>query len=473
MNGPSCERVYEVTGWRGVCIEGRQRCHGPGPSRIGTAVDRGDTVSGAAARMRTEANDRYDGAGVTQTPDRVDIYRTEAEFDALEDEWRALKAASPDTPYFASFDWCRSWWTWFGAPEGRQMAIVAVRRDGELQVLMPLTVSRALLFGSASLMGEGSGQYSDCLVRPERRSDPLLPKLVAAALSGLGVDRVTMSNCRDDAAIIDLLSTVRRGKTWIRAAEYCNVEVRPAEFDGLDGYMKSRSSSLRKGLRRRRKKLAELGEVVHEQITDPALLGCAAEQMLQLKLAWLRESGLHGRFVGQPGVEHWLPDLMRRAGASGRLHLSVIRVGEHICAAQLAFRSERTLTAYFSAFDTSLSSYAVGKLHLEDHIVEIFKRNLVLDLLPPSDDYKREWGIEGVRVAAYTVPLTALGAAVSAVYSVKSRDLAKKIYMRLPAGMRAAAASALLDLIRRLRTRVAGGAEVRPATNFVATVHKE
>lgn len=383
-----------------------------------------------------------------------------AALDALEESWRELESAVPDARYFSSFDWCASWWESFGRSEGRCIAVVTIRRDGVLQALMPLTLSRAPGFVSARLMGDDTGQYADCLVRPERRGDPKLSRAIAAGLSQLGVDRITLTNCREDAAIIELLGTIRRGKRWIRASETFNAEVRPEAFDGLAGYMKSRSSSLRKGLRRRRRKLAELGDVTHEHITDPAALKEAARQIVALKLAWLADSGFHGRLVARAGFEDWLLGVMRRASRNGKLHLSVIRVGERICAAQVAFRTDGELTAYFSAYDVKLSSYAVGKLHLEDHIVEVFERGIVLDLMPPSDAYKCEWGIEAVAAAAYTVPLTLKGAAVSAVVNVRSRALAKAAYMRLPAGLRAGVAAKLLETLRRTRRLAAGDAAV-------------
>ena len=393
--------------------------------------------------------------------DTIRVFSTIGDLGATEADWRALEAAVPDASYFTSFDWCECWWTWFGRDSGRELAIVAVYAGDTLQAIVPLTVARSIFFCSARLMGDDTGQYADCLVRPERRGDPVLARAVVSGLKRLGLDRITLTNCRDDAAIIELVDHLRGGSPWIRAAEYSNVEIRPADFGGLEAYGKSRSSSLRKGLRRRRRKLAELGDVRYECITDPDAFAELAEHIVRLKLEWLEDNGLHGRYLARPGLDGWMAEVMRRAQNSGHLHMSVCYVGERICAAQLAFQSRTRVTGYFSAFDISLSRNAVGKLHLEDLIADIFEHDQVLDLMPPSDSYKREWGVEVMKVAAYTVPLTPWGALVSRFYSVRTRALAKSAYLRLPQGMRAGIAAALLGALSRARRSLA--ARRRPA----------
>ncbi|MFV2035847.1 MAG: GNAT family N-acetyltransferase [Halocynthiibacter sp.] len=182
--------------------------------------------------------------------------------------------------------------------------------------------------------------------------------------------------------------------------------------------------------------------------------------------------GLHGRYLARPGLDGWMADIMHRAERSGHLHMSVMSVGSRICAAQLAFQSKSKITGYFSAFDISLSRNAVGKLHLQDLITDIFEHNLVLDLMPPSDSYKCEWGVEATKVAAYTVPLTRWGAVVSQVYSVRTRSLAKAAYLRLPNGVRAGIAAGTLDVARKAKRLFAGSGPAAPVPTPVSLVAK-
>ncbi|VAW12627.1 hypothetical protein MNBD_ALPHA09-1883 [hydrothermal vent metagenome] len=411
----------------------------------------------------------------TQTmADTVKVFTKASDFAAIEADWRALEALVPDASYFTSFDWCECWWNWFGQDSGREFAVLAVYAGDAIQALLPLTVARSMVFSSARLMGDDTGQYADCLVRPERRGDPALARAVASGLKRLGLDRITLTNCRDDSAVAELVGSWRGGragsrKTWIRAAEYSNVEIRPADFDGLKVYRSSRSSSLRKGLRRRRRKLAELGDVQYKRITEPGAFAGLAQHIVRLKLEWLDDNGLHGRYLARPGLVGWMAEVMARAAASGHLHMSVMTVDGRACAAQLAFQSRVKVTGYFSAFDIALSRNAVGKLHLEDLIVDIFEHDQVLDLMPPADSYKREWGVEVMKVAAYTVPLTPWGAFVSRFYSVKTRALAKSAYLRLPQGLRAGVAAGILDFLRRIKRTLAGSAPTASPSNLKRT----
>jgi len=399
------------------------------------------------------------GSGKTVV-DTIRVFASVAELDQLKPDWQNLEAAVPDASYFTSYDWCVCWWNWFGRDSGRKLAVLGVYAGDTLQAVLPLMTARTWFFSSARLLGDDTGQYADCLVRPERRGDPVLARAVVSGLRRLGLDRMTLTNCRDDAAIAELLGGQGESGNWTSAARYSNVEVRPADFDTLEDYRKSRSSSLKKGLRRRRRKLTELGDVNYECITDPARFSAVAKHIVGLKLAWLENNGLHGRFLARANLDGWMADVMGRAARKGCLHMSVMKVGERICAAQLAFQSRSKITGYFSAFDIELSSNAVGKLHLEDLIADSFDRDLILDLMPPSDSYKCEWGVEVTKVAAYTVPLTPLGAGVSAIYNVKTRALVKSAYLRLPNTIRAGIAAGLLDALRKAKRLFAGS---RPA----------
>ena len=59
---------------------------------------------------------------------RVDILRTLADVEAIEDEWRALEVATPETTGFQSFDWCRAWMR--ADTGGRDRWRIVAVRDG-------------------------------------------------------------------------------------------------------------------------------------------------------------------------------------------------------------------------------------------------------------------------------------------------------------------------------------------------------
>lgn len=402
---------------------------------------------------------KHEGLGEADAPQSPSSYHlrivTEArDLASLEADWRALEARTEDAFYFTSYDWCSSWWQWFGCHSGRRLGVLAAYDGAGIQAILPLTTAKAWFFTSARLMGDDTGQYADCLVATDRREDEALIATIAEGLKTLGVDRITLSNCREDSALNQLLGRSGSGQGWVSAAEHANVEIRSEDFDGYDAYLASRSSSLKKNLRRRRRKLAELGDLRCERVTDPAQMAAIASRIVDLKLNWLAEYGLHGRFLAQKGLDGWMSDVMHASMASGQLHLSVLWLDDKICAAQLAFERNSKVIGYFSAFDLEYSSFAVGKLHIEDQIADVFKEHQSLDLMPPTDDYKLEWGVSTTKVAAYTVPLSPLGALVTRFYNVKTRAMAKDLYLKLPETMRAGTAAKAVGAARWLQQRL-------------------
>lgn len=415
-----------------------------------------DTTAAAALRrgaFRPAALERAGPAsGIS-----VELIHHEQGFAALEDEWRALEARAPACEYFACFDWVWCWWRHFGAPSGAAPLLIAARRAGTLVALMPLAVDRAGPYRYATLMGNGTGQYGDILADPAP-ADPApadRTELFAALWSGLKgarVDAVHFDTVRDDSVLAAFLAPRRK----CVGQEQSSYEVDTSAFADFDAYTASRAARQRKDLRRRRRRLAEAGSPVYTVVTDPCAIGETAIRAIELKREWLAERGLHGRFLARANVGAWLADVAGRAHARGRLHLSVLRVGPTLAAAQLAFRCGRRLVAYFGAFNVAYSRHSVGRLHLEDHVAEVFEAGWTLDLLPPGDDYKLEWASPGAIARSYTVPVSLVGRAAAIVHNPRQRERLKAAYLAIPGTGRARIAAALLGLARLFKRALSG-----------------
>jgi CelD/BcsL family acetyltransferase involved in cellulose biosynthesis len=378
-------------------------------------------------------------------------------FADLREAWGELFRRADSATYFTSFEWCWTWWRWFGAAAGARPALVTVLRQGRLVAVLPLSVTRSGPFVAAGLIAGGTGQYGDALIDPGC-AGPQIEAAVADGLALCGADTVLCDNVRAGSALERCLAR------WPgqSAGHMRSYEVR---LDGnFAAYMELRSASLRKNLRRRRKRLGEaVGEVGYEVVTDAAAIEDAVRETVELKRHWLAGQGLHGRLLADDRVADWLTEVALGAEGSGNLHLSVLRAGGRIAATQLGLFAHGRLVGYLAAFDPDLARYSVGKLHLADHLADIAGCGVDLDLMPPADDYKREWGTPGPSVATHMVALTPRGRLVMALAGPRMRQRMKAAYLAVPAPFRAGAARHALALLGRARSLVSGRPHSSPS----------
>ncbi|NND49408.1 MAG: GNAT family N-acetyltransferase [Rhizobiales bacterium] len=384
----------------------------------------------------------------------VDLIEDLSGFAALEDDWRALESRAPCAEYFCSFDWCWVWWQHFGAQSGAAPLLLTIRRGSGLVAIMPLALESAGPYRYARLMGAGTGQYGDILVDQTLGDRRPLHTALWTGLKRARIDTLHLDLVRDDANLAAFLAPLAK----CAGQEEPSYEVVTGNFADFDAYMASRPSSLRKDLRRRRRRLSEQGAPAYGLVTDPDAIAKDTVRAVELKRQWLAERGLHGRFLARANVGDWMADIAQRAHGRGRLHFSVLRVGGNLAATQIAFGSEGRLVGYFGAFDVAHSRHSVGKLHLEDHLADIFDSRVTLDLLPPADSYKAEWATPGIHARSYTLPVSAVGRIVSLVHNPVQRQRLKRAYLALPGALRASFAARVLGLAGTIKRAATGGA---------------
>jgi CelD/BcsL family acetyltransferase involved in cellulose biosynthesis len=379
----------------------------------------------------------------------VEVHQNVTTLAPLVAEWSELAARCPGATFFAGPDWAASWIAHRLAPR-RAATLVIVRERGRLVALLPLSMQRLGPLRSASGLCAAAGAYTDFLADDTTVSSRRLLSALWLGIDRLGCDTLTFDAVRD-GSVLDALLAMRPGT---RGTAHRAVEV-SAHLCGSAAA--AGSSSLRKDLRRRRRRLAEeMGPIAYRVVQSESEIPHAIEALLALKLAWLDDKGLHARFLAGDETQRWLADTCTRALQAGQLHLSTLSAGGCILAAQLAFQSGKTLCAYIGAFDPAFKRYGAGKLHLEIHLADIAASGLVLDLMPPEDDYKLEWGAPGACVRSSVTPLSARGRALAFVHSPGLRTALKGLYLAMPRGARAKTAATVLAMAAAVRRTLMG-----------------
>ncbi len=336
---------------------------------------------------------------------------------------------------------------------GRAATLIMVRENlpgrDRLLALLALSMQRLGPLRAASGLSAGAGAYTDLLADDAAVAPSRLLSALWLGIEQLGADTLMFEAVREGSPLETLIS-MRPGT---RSTPQRAVKVTAH----LHASATANGASLRKDLRRRRRRLAEeIGPVAYHVVQSESDIAPAVTALLDLKLAWLENKGLHARFLAGEDTKHWLNDACARALRTDQLHLSALTAGGRIVAAQLAFRSGRKLCAYIGAFDPAYKRYGVGKLHLEDHLADIAARGLVLDLMPPEDADKLEWGSPGACVRSSVTPLSARGRALAFLHNPNLRAAMKGLYMSMPRRARARTAATVLAMAAAVRRTLMG-----------------
>jgi ribosomal protein S18 acetylase RimI-like enzyme len=150
-------------------------------------------------------------------------------------------------------------------------------------------------------------------------------------------------------------------------------------------YLSGLSSRTRNTLKRKGRKLDELGETQFEilQTVDGLDAALTAFEEIYAR-SWRTQAEPYPAFIRE---------VAREFARRGWLRLGVLRVGEQTAAAQIWFVYDRTASIFKLAYDPQYQEHSVGSLltaHLMRHVIDV-DRVEVVDYLSGDDPYKQEW----------------------------------------------------------------------------------
>jgi len=293
-------------------------------------------------------------------------------------EWAALVDRADASPCLRP-GWFEAWWRAFGA--GR-LEILAVRRDGRLVAVLPLT-------------GRGGRRDGPC--NNETWMAGLVAEDAAAAhdlgraLFARGLRRVTLRRLRSaHPGLTELTATAR--DAGYRTLVATNERSPYLDLSGTwEECVRGLSKNVRGDLGRQRRRLAEHGEVtveVHDGIER--LDDLLAEGFRVEASGWKGEQ--HTAVLSRPQLRHFYTDLARWAAPRDLLRLAFLRVDGRAAAFFLCFETERVFYTAKVAYDAELARFSPGKVLLAAMIERAFTIGLErFDFLGTPDPYKMRW----------------------------------------------------------------------------------
>jgi CelD/BcsL family acetyltransferase involved in cellulose biosynthesis len=292
-------------------------------------------------------------------------------------EWSVFaSAASPATP-FQRPEWLITWWSHFGSGELRVMVF---RDDGRTVGVMPLFLHEWCGRRQLTLIGTGITDYLDPLFAPE--------------YTGCIVDRIgsELAGWPDwdicywqDLACNTPLASLGE----IEPDTACSMIL----FDNpFEAFLASRSSDLKRNLRRYKEKAERIAPVEFDviNVADEDLV-CA---LIELHRERWRRSGDPG-MIEANGSEPFLRAIVPILADRGWLRFFLVRFDGRPAAILLALCDGTTMFSWLSAFDPQYDKFGFGRELLAQAIRHAHNEGCRRwNFLRGDEPYKFSWGAQ-------------------------------------------------------------------------------
>ena len=300
----------------------------------------------------------------------------------LAQEWSELEERLGAIP-FARHDWLCAWWRAFGAGV---LEVVVARRHGRLVGVLPLWRRSQILPGLRTLRSLTNPETPEYAPLAEDRE-------VAAALADVAFRRpsrrVVLEYLDAGSPHLEPLEAAARARGY---APHTRTLLRPPYVDidgGWDAFLQTLDSKFVRDLRRRRRRLDELGVVT----VDVSQGETRMRELLEEGFA-LEPSGWKGEtaIVARPAVRAFYSEVATAAARRGSLRIAFLRIGPRAIAFQLGLEDGRVHYFLKGGYDPSFARFAPGRLLAHAMLERAFVRRLRrFEFLGADEDWKLSW----------------------------------------------------------------------------------
>jgi len=310
----------------------------------------------------------------------IETVSTAEGFDALAPEWDDLVRAMPRPSPFMLHGWLAEWWHHYGA--GAQLAVHIARRDGRLVGALPLVVRRRARLSVATFMGDRHAVLPDILLA--QGEDDGVCEALSRRLADGACDVVDFHGLPSESRIARALGP--------RLDVMQRVEAPVLDLtDGWDAVYRAKTNSKKRNLhRRRRRQLAELGEL---EVT-------VARTLEELSPALEEAFDVHTRrWEGRPDGSDFATATGRafqraalpRLAAGDAARIVTLRLDGRAIAFHYFFALAGRMYVHRLAFDPAFARYSPGLVNTLDAI-EVAARDGArrVEFLGGDERYKLE-----------------------------------------------------------------------------------
>jgi len=321
-------------------------------------------------------------------------------------DWTALcNEGASSTPFFRP-----EWFAGFVRNFEKRVDLVTVNLDGRLRAVLPLVKKRAVLNGlpvrKLQAVYNLNTQRFDLIHGAGETDRKYVVRSIWETISKTrGWDVLELRLVPRDSWLADMLSAARdnghRTGIWqMDAAPYITVPVHDDAEKGLEDFFCGPRKHFGKELRRRQKRLSEVGHVTFSVST------MATPELLK-RYFDLESKGWKGRggtaATDDPSVARMHEEFAGDMAGKGMFLAYEMRLDDKIIAMSLNIRADGTMIHWKTSYDEEYSRYSPGNQLFRELLKDCIRDRIAeIDLLSPSTPNKRVWATgEREHVAFY------------------------------------------------------------------------
>ncbi len=327
------------------------------------------------------------GAGAARAAGAsVEEIRGRSGFDALRAEWDALAVRGPVDLPFVAHGWISAWLDAF-APHAVPLVLVARAASGEPLGMAPFLEERS---SGIVLLASPANDHS-CRFEWVLGCDPA--SAVAALWRHLRDavcwDALVLRDVPRDGPTSALLEPLARADRHL-TGRWPSVSSPRLRLGGTPAEQRT-SARFRANLRRRARRLREMGSVALRRSGSPGDADAALADFFALELAgWKGEGGT--AIALDPALVHFYEGVVRDAAARGTLAIRALTLDGRPVAVHLGIVHRGIYHLPKTAYDERLGHVSPGQLLQQEVLAECEARGLAgFDFLGPDMPWKRDW----------------------------------------------------------------------------------
>lgn len=309
-------------------------------------------------------------------------------FEAAEETWRLFESEAVSYA-FQQYDWLSRWYRQIGVDEGGTPCLIAVWRDGQPLMFLPMGMYKT---GPLKLLrflgGEVTDYFAPILVE---KNIPINDNWFSAVWSEIKAQLPSY----DAARLIKLPESIEgRNNPFLQLSHIYYSESHAATLapDWDTYYLKQIKKKIRADSRRQRKRLAEIGEVRFVIAEDNETYVQITEAMIEHKRRRYAETGVVDWFARE-GYRNFYLDTDFPRWPAGPVHACALYVGDEIVATHWGMAADKR---YYFLMPTYAGGdwkrYSVGRVLLEELMQWSFNEKFELfDFSLGGEQYKKEW----------------------------------------------------------------------------------
>jgi len=313
------------------------------------------------------------------------VIDTLKELEKYRPAWEAILEQNHNDIPFLEFDWIRLWWEYLGG--NRELFILAAQEDKEIVGFFPFMLLRKGWLKIISFIGFPQAYYMDFVLMPQYRDESI--DSAVSYLMGKGKNY-----------LVDLDQMHRASPNFMRIYEYvqekgypvycCGTEdlyidlTRFTDFD--DYYYAVISSHIRKNIKRREKKLKELGDFYFRPLDLQRL-----EDVFSIhRKEWRKRDDRSGFSEGK--TKEFFIRLLSSQTKGFQAHMDAIQIDDKVIAFRYGLSCRDKFLFYRVGYDLDFHQYSPGILIYKEKIKQCFENGYaMLELGPGDQHFKSQW----------------------------------------------------------------------------------